>query len=157
MQAPQITTIDDMLYINKSMAVDAGVSLGTIKMAVKESWNGWQFTKIKGIHASYIAYEPLPEKYKKPIRQKIAGLMKCTCEDRSICAHGDPYTYYRNTSLVANLENDYKATDFFNTFRIFSSKGDTGLSKEYQQKYVTDAKILNLLIKYRDGFESIPQ
>jgi len=118
--------IDHILYIEFAELEACDISRRTIL-----SWDNIKDPTDK--RKVLIKYEALADKYQSSLVKK----------------YGDPYTYVHNQVIKQFLKSDYKAQDFFFSFRTSER---VALPLDYQAQYLKAANWLNLIIDIENNW-----
>jgi len=125
--------IDETLYLEFKEAIDSGIAESAIKKASYRNSATWHFINDpKDKRKLLIGYEALQEKYKKLIQERF----------------GNPYDYIAKAPIKKLVETDFKAEQFYKSYRYDSDKY---LPIEHVKKYTSVASWLNMLLKLNDN------
>lgn len=120
--------INDTLFIEFSEMVEAGVSDNYLSKAKSSGTKCWNFINDPGDKRKVlIDYEALRLNYKKQVQAR----------------YGDPYDYMAKTPIRNMVKPDFKAEEFFLSYRY---DGDKVLPIEHRKKYTAAASFLNMLL-----------
>lgn len=131
--------IKDILYIEFTEMVEAGVSENYLRKAKATGTRCWTFINDPSDNRKVlIEYEALRLNYKKMIQDR----------------YGDPYDYVAKTPIRNLVKPDFKAEEFYLRFRF---PNETVLDIEHREKYTMAAAWLNMLIQVNSNKKIIKQ
>jgi hypothetical protein len=116
-----MVAINSILHLTRAELETAGISYRTA-----EKWQGWQKLPTNGKVSIYPVAQ-LKDKYLQQLHQH----------------YGDLNQYYANTKFQSFIAPDYKALEYFRTYKLDNGKG---LPEEYIKQQYTACQWLNFII-----------
>ena len=125
--------IESILYIDFADMVAAGIPEVTIRVAKQRGSQGWNFIDDPADRRKVlIEYEPLKDQYKESLKRVF----------------GCPHQYIRQSAVKNLVENDLKALDFYNKYKL---DDDRSLRQNTKSAYTKAASWLNMLIRFNSS------